>query len=211
MAVITATPNFVSTEMVLAAAALLSTFLLLVISLKSFLAYCFRSNKKVEQIHNGKMMAPSAGNTKPTGSNPSFNSLISCCIRNNKENVKADKVVMILAPPSASSNEPTTSNRSLSSTIQSKDFFHNIEMAAFSPFRKSIERPASLSDVSAPGISYDHFNIYQNVPANNEFSSALPNRPQTAVPVTESIFTFTNTTSGPQCNDIRSVYIKYSQ
>ena len=92
MAVITAPLNFVSTEMVLAAAAaLLSTFLLLVISLKSFLAYFFRCNDKIEQIDNTKMMdlSPSAGNTKLTGSNPSICSFITCCNRNSNENARA--------------------------------------------------------------------------------------------------------------------------
>ena len=166
MAVIIATPSFVGTEQMLAAA-LASTLLLLLVALRSFLT---------------------------------------CCHKPNKEEVHTDNTKMVVTSPVETNTLPTASNQSLSSTIHSKDFFHDIEMATFSPVRKQTCRGASLSDVSAPGSicvkSQSIFkvkpNIYQNVPSKNLFSSALPLRPQTTLPVYGSVFDFADTTLGHQ-------------
>ena len=79
-------------------------------------------------------------------------------------------------------------------------------MTTFSPFRKQTNRRDSLSYVSIPGnicvksksISRVKPIIYENVPSGNLFSSALPVRPQTALPVTESVIDFADTTLGHQ-------------
>ena len=133
-------------------------------------------------------------------------SFLTYCHKPNKEEVHTGNTKLFVASPVETNILSTASNQSLSSTIHSKDFFHDIEMATFSPVRKQTHRGASLSDVSAPGSicvkSQSIFkvkpNIYQNDPSKNLFSSALPVGPQTALPVTGSVFGFTDTTLGHQ-------------
>ena len=138
-------------------------------------------------------------------------SFLTCCHKPNKEKGHSTFDNMIKASPVETNALPAASNQSLSSTIHSKDFFHDIEMATFSPARKQANRRASLSDISAPGsicvksqsIPQAKPNIYQNVPSKNSISSDLPVRPQTALPVTGSVFHFADTTVGhqfSQCN-----------
>ena len=165
MAVIIATPHFAGIELVLVTA-LASTFLLLLVALRSYTSCCSKSTNK-EEPHNDK--------------------------------------IIIVSPPSISSG-PKSAHNSLSSTILSKDFFHNIEVAAFTPINRASHRRASLSDISSSvkqictitdtnsqNPSQINNNIYQNAPSKH----ALPVRPQTALPVNGSVFVFPDTTAAP--------------
>ena len=123
-------------------------------------------------------------------------SFISCCRKYRKKTDDNDNFVVVSPPPV--SVIPTASNRSLSSTIQSKDFFRTIEVPSFTPAC----RRGSLSNLSIPATKIntnyasqvnDNDSVYQNLPSRH-YSSALPTRPQTALPVTRSVFVFPDTT-----------------
>ena len=138
---------------------------------------------------------------------------MSCCPRflNKQDNVK----IAIVPHATPANSVSTASNQTLSSTIQSKDFFNNIENAAFTPVNRITYRRASLSDVSVPANSmytvsgktsqdFSQFNnnnsIYQNLPSHKEHQSGLPARPHTALPATGSVFVFPDTLQVPQCD-----------
>ena len=138
---------------------------------------------------------------------------MSCCPRSLN---KQDNVKMAIVPHATPANSVSTaSNQTLSSTIQSKDFFNNIENAAFTPVNRITYRRASLSDVSVTANSmytvsgktsqdFSQFNnnnsIYQNLPSHKEHQSGLPSRPHTALPATGSVFVFPDVLQVPRCD-----------
>ena len=130
-------------------------------------------------------------------------SILSCCpnFPIKQDNVKISIVSQVTPANSLS----TASTQTLSSTIQSKDFFNNIENAAFTPINRTTYRRASLSNISIPtnhmytisGRSsqnssqfINNNSIYQNLPSQKGHLSTLPTRPQTALPSTGSVFVF---------------------
>lgn len=132
-------------------------------------------------------------------------SVLSCCPRSASKQDKADIGNIGIVSTTPANSVSTASNQTLSSTIHSKDFFNNIEVAAFTPVHRTTYRRSSLSDVSVPtngmytisGRSsqnssqfINNNSIYQNLPPQKVYPSALPTRPHTALPSNGSVFVF---------------------
>lgn len=139
-------------------------------------------------------------------------SVISCCPRYPNKQENSDNGKMAIVSPTPTNSISTASNQTLSSTIASKDFFNNIEEAAFSPSNRKTYRRSSLSDISVPvngmytisGRSSknssqitNNNSIYQNLPPQKLYPTALPTRPQTALPSTRSVFVFPDIPAAP--------------